>query len=466
MNASARPHVAQSDATGRPLTSGWRIEVLLAAVVFAVVAPIMQPLAAQQASRLALTAAIVDDWSLRIDGYPLGIDRAEHDGHTYSDKAPGQPIAAVPWYAAYRALGGEPARSSPVEGSWALWVVSVGTVASAGALLVVLMHRIAEVHAPGLGATIALCVMCGTLLLPLSSVLFGHVPAALLALAAWWRAGRAPSSARSAALVGALCGAAILVEYSIALAIAPILVLAAWRGVRFLAWTIAGGVPFAFALAGYQWLAFGSPFEFSYGNSAFASQAEQIGLESLDLSFPENSLRVLLGERGLLTTTPLVALGLVGLVLLARRASGLARVHYLSALGSAVAVILLQCSWSNPTGGDSPGARYATAACAFAVPGVAHLWTRWQRTSVAAAVVGILVMLSATLTNPLEARDSFNAPGIWIDHLIRGQWAHTVYEELTRVPATRFLLLLVPAALLVTAMPHVTPRRGALASGP
>jgi len=426
----------------------------------------MQPLGAQQASRLALTAAIVDDQSLRIDGYPLGIDRAEHDGHTYSDKAPGQPIAATPWYAAYRALGGEPARSAPTHGSWALWIVSVGTVASAGALLVVLMRRIAEAHAPGLGAAIALCVMFGTLLLPLSSVLFGHVPATLLVLTAWWRAGRSPCSARAAALVGALCGAAILVEYSVALAVVPILVLSAWRGARFLTWTIAGGAPFALALGAYQWLAFGNPFTFSYGNSAFSSQAEEIGLESLDLSFPENSLRVLLGERGLFTTTPLVALGLVGLVLLARGASGLARVHYLSALASAAAVILLQFSWSNPTGGDSPGARYATAASAFAVPGVAHLWTRWRRTSIAAAVVGMIVMLSATLTNPLEARDSFNAPGIWIDHLLRGEWAHTVYEELTGVPATQVLLLLAPAALVFVAIPHLSRGRGARASGP
>ena len=59
---------------------------------------------------LALTAAIWDDGTLVLDRYEaqLSVDRAVRDGHLYSDKAPGQPLLAVPFYAMYRGVGGEP----------------------------------------------------------------------------------------------------------------------------------------------------------------------------------------------------------------------------------------------------------------------------------------------------------------------------------------------------------------------
>ena len=84
--------------------------MLLAVVVLLVTAPVLQPLMAQQASRYALTAALWDGQTITVDAYDhlLSVDRAERDGRVYSDKAPGQPLLAVPAYAAYRALGGHP----------------------------------------------------------------------------------------------------------------------------------------------------------------------------------------------------------------------------------------------------------------------------------------------------------------------------------------------------------------------
>ena len=89
------------------------VDLALVVLVLACAAPIVQPLGHQQMSRMALTAAVWDDGALRIDGYPIGVDRAEHDGHVYSDKAPGQPFFAIPAYAAYRATAGRARPRAP-----------------------------------------------------------------------------------------------------------------------------------------------------------------------------------------------------------------------------------------------------------------------------------------------------------------------------------------------------------------
>src|SRR5438552_64190 len=54
-------------------------------------------------ARVALTRAIVDDHTLRIDRYAAGLaDRSAYRGHFYTDKAPGTSLLAVPVYAALR----------------------------------------------------------------------------------------------------------------------------------------------------------------------------------------------------------------------------------------------------------------------------------------------------------------------------------------------------------------------------
>src|ERR687886_2761089 len=66
-----------------------------------------------QNSRLDLTRALVERGTLQIDAYADNTgDQAVFQGHTYSDKAPGQALTAVPPVAIgmsfIRALGGDP----------------------------------------------------------------------------------------------------------------------------------------------------------------------------------------------------------------------------------------------------------------------------------------------------------------------------------------------------------------------
>lgn len=376
---------------------------------------------------MALTAAIWDDGSLRIDGYPLRLDKAQHEGHTYSDKAPGQPFFAVPAYALYRAVGGEPAAQLRVEGNLGLWATTLWSSSLPLAVLLILVRRVAASIERSVSTLVALATGFSTLLLPFSSLLFGHVLGATLAFAGWMLVRNPDASRRYMALAGGLLGGAVLVEYQLILAALAISAHVIWRWRRRAVPFIVGALPAAIALALYQWAAFGSPFSFSYASSSFGDEAAAIGLEELDPPLLENASRVIFGDRGLLLTSPVLALGAAGMFLLLRRTTGHHRSAYAAAAFAAASVVIVQIFWSNPTGGDSPGARYATAAAAFLAPGIAAAWRRWPLAAVVTGLLGAMILLAALWTDPLEARDSSGAIGIWLSHVLHGEWGPSLF---------------------------------------
>src|SRR5207302_3183266 len=215
-----------------------------------------------------------DHHTVRLDRYRhvLGVDRATFEGHVYSDKAPGQPLVALPVYAAYRTAGGEPATHRRIHRNLGLWLVTLWSTTLPAAALAVLMRRAAmRVDRRG-GAATAAALALGTLLVVFATVLYGHVLAALFGFAAYLLA-TGPPRARRLAAAGALVGAAVLVEYPLALLAGglALLVLARAR-VRGLVAFVLGVVPPAIVLLGYQWLAFHSPLRTSYRYSGDAEQ--------------------------------------------------------------------------------------------------------------------------------------------------------------------------------------------------
>ena len=230
------------------------------------VGPIVTDMSAQPAPRFALTGALVDDGAIVIDGYRLGVDKAERDGHLYSDKAPGQEVLAVPAYVAARAVGAEPARVDRVESNLTLWWVTFWSAVLPGVGIILLVavagHRRGTPVPVAALATLAF----GTMLLPFSVNLYGHVLAALLGFAAWLVIDRRPSTIGRALVAGGLVGVAVLVEYQmaiVALALVALLVVRrSWTGLVAFA---AAGLPSAVALGAYQAAAFGSPWSSGYG---------------------------------------------------------------------------------------------------------------------------------------------------------------------------------------------------------
>ncbi|MBP6633988.1 MAG: hypothetical protein KA297_31540, partial [Kofleriaceae bacterium] len=73
-----------------------------------------------QNSRFDLTRALVERGTVRIDAYERNTgDESRRAGHMYSDKAPGVSLAAVPAWAAVRAVSPEPPTPGQLAvGAW------------------------------------------------------------------------------------------------------------------------------------------------------------------------------------------------------------------------------------------------------------------------------------------------------------------------------------------------------------
>ncbi len=166
-----------------------KVPFTLGLLALVTVGPVVAKNTAQPASRVALTAALVEHRSVDLEPYreSLGVDRATYRGRLRSDKAPGQPLVAIPAYAIGRALGADSPSRLRVDDNLTLWLVTVWSVTLPFAALVMLLYLMAARFARrGIAVAVALALGFGTLLLPFADNLFGHILAALLGFGAWF----------------------------------------------------------------------------------------------------------------------------------------------------------------------------------------------------------------------------------------------------------------------------------------
>ncbi len=428
-----------------------------------VAGPVVQLLMAHQASRLALTAAVVDHGTVRIDAYEgiLSVDFAERDGHLYSDKAPGQPFLAVAPYAVARAVGAEPGETERFFDNLTLWWVSLWTSVIPAAALAVMMRRFClRVTGDARAATAAaVTVSFGTLLLPFSTVLFSHVLAAALCFGAYRVIDEDDASPTRLAAAGLLVGTAVLTEYTagIVVLILGVMVVIRHRA-RALAFA-AGGIPAILLLGLYNTITWGSPTSFSYDYSGAFGDFHEQGLFGVRVPSLSLTSQVLFGERGLLTLTPIVMVGVAGLVLLARgRAT-----RQVGVVGLVVfaAFVALQGGWFSVTAGASPGPRYAVIGIPFVAVGVARVWRDSRATVVIAGVLGAIPMLLAILTNPLAQPTETFAAGHWALRVATGRFGQTLLTPSLGSPWAQVLQLVVAGVVLVALWKATTARADA-----
>jgi hypothetical protein len=384
------------------LSRGMLVVVCVACAALAFV----YPLNAQDPSRLGLTQAVVLHSSISIDPYASETgDRARHGGHWYSDKAPGISFFAVPLVRvgidAGRLTGRLPSDLED-RGLWNRWPLLFAARVATGGLIylfaVLLVWRVAELLRPGTGPVVAVSFGLATLAFPFAATVFGHLAAGVLAFSAWVVSWRRSSREAFWGVAGFLAALAVFFEYQAA--IAAIIVLAylfvRTRRARAVFLFLAGALPVGVALGAYNWVAFGSPFHFSYGYVDIPSQKE--GFFGISAPTWAGLDAVLFGVHGIVREQPILVVAAVGLVLLWRR--GL-RAEAAACGATAVAFALMTSGYFDPYGGVSPGPRFFVPALPFLVMGLPEAFVRWPLvTSVIAIVSGMRMMLAAARWNP------------------------------------------------------------------
>jgi hypothetical protein len=345
-----------------------------------------------------MTAALVEQGTLRIDDYRASTgptDRVELDnGELYSDKPPGQPFFAVPFFAAARVVGIEDATVPRYRGNLGVWWVIFWSSVAPVAVLVVLMFEAARRFNPGTAAWAALSMWVGTLWLVFSTNLYGHALSTLAAFGAWLVLADHKLTAPRAALAGLLVGLAVTVEYQVALVGVILAGYIAMKAARQLVWYVLGGIPGVLAILLYHQIAFGNAFQNPY---AIKAASEKLPGDDPTLGIPKVShlFQIFFGTRGLIFTA-IVLVGLAGLVWIIRgRRPGYE--HAWVGLAVFVAFLMLQSGWPNPWGGEQPGPRYLLPAIPWLAVPVAAVWTRrsrlcWVVTGVGAAFMSLAVM--------------------------------------------------------------------------
>jgi len=378
--------------------SSRRLAVLLGLAVLIVIGPIVSADTAQPASRYDLTAALAEHGSVDLGPYRhrLGVDYAEFDGHLRSDKAPGQPLLAVPVYLVGRAFGAQSATSAREQGDLGLWWVTLWSSVVPFAALVALMFLAAERFAgPAVALAVALMLGLATMMLPHAVNLYGHALAALFALSAWLAIELTPVSPRRAALAGLLAGAATVTEYETAIVMLVLAGYLAYHQRNRIVWFLAGCAGPLCVLAWYHTRAFGAPWRTAHAYYSTPELRHQITGYALSWrGFDETFF----GAHGLLLTGPIVLVGLVAAVMATRSEPGAAATHARVALAIVVPYLVLCVLWKGTLGLEVPGPRYMIPALPFLAVPLAALWSRLWRPALLAAVVGALVSVPATFT--------------------------------------------------------------------
>jgi 4-amino-4-deoxy-L-arabinose transferase-like glycosyltransferase len=380
-----------------------------------------------QNSRFDLTRALIDHQTIAIDAYAKNTGDLARGvgGHLFTDKAPGQPVLAVPFVAAARVTG------ASLDGqAWfgTLFTAAIPTVVTA-LLVLWLAGRLGASPAAGTAAAIAFGL--GTPAWAYATLYWAHALATACVVGALALAIILPERATSrgrllvAALIGAVGALAVATEYPSAPPVVLVGLYAlyqTWRTqrtpaavARVAAAMVVGAIPVTALLLAYHQAAFGTPFTTPLAHLVGFANVRQrpFHAPSGDALF-----QILLGaKRGLFPLAPALAAGLVGLgVGIALRGDRARRVLVGVAAALVLYYFLFNASFATPLAGWSFGPRYLAPAFPFMALGIAALWDRTEawgrylRWALAGLVAwGVAVSLVAVSTTP-QAPEQYKNP--------------------------------------------------------
>jgi hypothetical protein len=396
--------------------------ILLVGVAYATM---IQSFSWNQTSHYDLIRSL-DRGSTTIDQYQDNTgDKAFYNGHWYSARAPGVALFALPFYDGLKAIGAEKvARSSQAQHGEDEMIYLIGLWVNVlpGLLLLLLVGHIAERLQPGYGAVTAVILGLGTLTLPLSTLLFSHVFAAFLGFAAfalmfWERDG--PPNPWLLGVAGLAVGYAGASEY-------PLFFLALVLGLYLLSRRdsltprgvlsrvsayVLGGLIGIVPLLLYNHYAFHSWTHLAYSNIP----RQQKGFFGIGVPSLKVMATLLLDSRGLLTISPVLAMGAIGTWLLYKRGK---RAEALTIAGICVCYVGYNSGYYLPFGGGFMGPRFLMTMLPFLALPIGLALKRYPGPTIALASVSLTTTIVATITHPLMGYE--NEAVVWARYLIPG----------------------------------------------
>lgn len=403
------------------LPSRWALAGLLAALAVVLLAafPYFEQIRnANEVPRLLQAMAVVEQGEWAIDGpsrrgLPVGPDvaRSPVDDRLYPNKPPGATVVGVLAYHLARASS-----ETPTLRSFTWWARLLAGSLPALLIVGVAWRRFVPRYGPWVVAAAALGVVLGTPLFAYSRLFYGHALAAcLLYLGLAGVTSEAADSRRRSmhlALGSVAAAAAITVEYGVAFCGLPIALallaplVRAQDGAARRATLQRAGLGLGCALlpvallAMYQRAVFGSALATGYHHAADPGFAELHGQGLLGLGAPRGSnlhTHWLAPDTGLLAWSPLVLVGLIGLVRLARGqgTEPLTRVARLE-LGVFATMTLMGLGLSFE-GGWRIGPRYLVVALPTLILGLAEVlaWLRERAPGWASSVTALGLGIAA-----------------------------------------------------------------------
>jgi hypothetical protein len=394
-------------------------------------ATMIQNFSWNQASHYDLIRSLDTDGTT-IDAYRANTgDKVFFKNHWYSARAPGLALFALPFYDTLNVVNADSwARSSKALRGDDEMVYLIGLWGNVlpGVLLLLLVWRVAERFAPGYGVAAAVTLGLGTIVLPLSTLLFSHVFTAFLGFAAFalmLRERDGPPSVALLALAGLAMGYAVTAEY-------PLFFLALVLGLYLLSRRdtftplgvarragayIAGGLLGVIPLLLYNHYAFHSWTHLAYSDVP----RQQHGFFGISVPSLKVLATLLFDSRGLFTLSPVLLMGVVGAVLLYRRGR---RAEALTIGGVCLCYVGYNSGYYLPFGGGFMGPRFLTTMLPFLAFPLALAFKRFPGPTIALAAVSVATNVIAAITHPLTGYETEAV--IWARYLREGLFQPTI----------------------------------------
>ena len=377
-----------------------------------------------QGVRLAELHAIVLKGTLRIDDYiSYTGDRALIDGHYYSEKAPAMVVAALPSFAltvaVQKALGIDP--DAPAATRWSEWIATAFSIGLLAALGGVAFHALLLEKFGALTAVLGtFALFLGSITFPYATSLFAHAGTiGLIAIALWGAVGAA--SSRRDVIAGLAAGFAVASEYPAILPGAVIglyLLSKDWR--RMLRYGLAT-LPAAALILVNNFAISGSLFKLGYGSNPLFPEIAANTAFGFSLPARAAIYALLLGEyRGLLFWSPVMLMGIPGLIQMFRKDRALA----VMTVAGCLLIMLQVAAFYSWFGGNAVGPRYLSPALPLFGLAAAFGIKRFPEMGMLLLLVsiGLMGMVTAIAIDP--PGDVFTPlESFYLARIDQGRWA-------------------------------------------